>query len=61
MLKEETIEFEQTKPMWQIEKEAINKALQEANGKVDIAAKALEIGRATMYRKVKKYGLKVND
>ena len=61
MLKEKTIDFEQTKPMWQVEKEAINKALQEANGKVDIAAKALEIGRATMYRKVKKYRLKVND
>jgi two-component system, NtrC family, response regulator AtoC len=39
----------------EIEKQAFLEALNRANGKVPIAAKALGISRATFYRKIKKY------
>lgn len=48
------------RPIWELEREAISKALNESKGKVDVAAKALQIGRATLYRKIKKYKIKTS-
>ena len=42
----------------EIERDAINDALQAVNGDITTAAKILGLGRATVYRKVKKYELK---
>lgn len=42
----------------EIERDAINDALQAVNGDITTAAKNLGLGRATLYRKVKKYELK---
>ena len=42
----------------EIERDAINDALQAVNGDITTAAKNLGLGRATLYRKVKKYDLK---
>jgi transcriptional regulator of acetoin/glycerol metabolism len=39
----------------EIEKNAIIEALDDANGNIPQAAKALGISRATFYRKIKKY------
>ncbi|MCB9026050.1 MAG: hypothetical protein H6625_07025 [Bdellovibrionaceae bacterium] len=41
----------------ELESVAIEKAISEYNGNLTEAAKALGIGRATLYRKVKQYGL----
>ena len=46
------------RPMWELEREAIANALYESRGRVEVAAKALQIGRATLYRKIKKYKIK---
>jgi transcriptional regulator of acetoin/glycerol metabolism len=40
-----------------VERAAIARALQEAQGNKTKAAEALEIGRATLYRKIRAYGL----
>ena len=39
----------------EIEKKALMEALEQANGNIPQAAKALGISRATFYRKIKKY------
>ena len=39
----------------EIEKKALMEALEQANGNIPLAAKALGISRATFYRKIKKY------
>jgi len=44
-------------PFKEIERQVISSALKVADGSITEAAKALEIGRATMYRKVREYGL----
>lgn len=41
----------------ELEKAAISKAIKECKGNLEEAAKSLGIGRATIYRKIKKYGL----
>ena len=41
----------------ELESQAIEKAIHEYNGNLTEAAKALGIGRATLYRKVKQYGI----
>ena len=41
----------------ELESLAIEKAIHEYNGNLTEAAKALGIGRATLYRKVKQYGI----
>lgn len=41
----------------EMESEAIEKAIHEFNGNLTEAAKALGIGRATLYRKVKQYNI----
>ncbi|GAF99346.1 unnamed protein product, partial [marine sediment metagenome] len=43
------------------EQEAINKALSEANGNREKAAELLGIGRKTLYRKLKQYGIITSD
>ena len=40
-----------------VEKETIQRAVQESNGNLSKAAEELGIGRTTLYRKMKKYGL----
>ncbi len=47
--------------MDEMEKMAIEKAIQQFNGNLTEAAKALGIGRATLYRKVKLYQLDPNQ
>jgi transcriptional regulator of acetoin/glycerol metabolism len=44
----------------QVERSAIAQALVEAGGNKTRAAKSLEIGRATLYRKMRLYGLDTN-
>lgn len=44
-------------PLWKIEKETIIRALQNLNGNISRASKMLEISRASLYRKIKKYNL----
>jgi len=45
------------KPLWQVEKEAIEKAIKHCDGSVERAAKLLQIGPATIYRKRKQWKL----
>ena len=44
-------------PLAELEKQAILKALKELQGDKLAAAKLLGIGKTTMYRKLKEYGL----
>ncbi|MFH1742961.1 MAG: sigma-54 dependent transcriptional regulator [bacterium] len=46
------------KPMWQREKEAIEEALRASNGKIAATCNHLQMSRATLYRKLKKYGIR---
>ena len=48
-------------PLWQLEKEHISIAISACNGNVGNAADQLEISRATLYRKIKQYGLTLNE
>ncbi|MBN2012886.1 sigma-54-dependent Fis family transcriptional regulator [candidate division KSB1 bacterium] len=43
----------------EVEKRVIQEALNRTNGNVSLAAEQLKIGRATMYRKIDKYDLKI--
>jgi len=45
-------------PMQEVEKQAIANALKATQGNIPQAAKKLEMSRSTLYRLVKKYGLK---
>lgn len=45
-------------PLELVEKYAIESALDKCDGNVGIAAKQLKIGQATLYRKIKQYGLR---
>lgn len=47
-------------PLDAVKRDAYASALRLAKGDVDLAAKGLGVGRASMYRAVKKYGLKLN-
>ena len=58
MGKENDNKLRTIRPIWELEREAISKALNESKGKVEVAARALQIGRATLYRKIKKYNIK---
>ncbi|MBF0105628.1 MAG: sigma-54-dependent Fis family transcriptional regulator [Deltaproteobacteria bacterium] len=44
-------------PLEEIEKQAIEAALMKFQGNITVAARKLKIGQATLYRKVKKFGL----
>jgi len=46
------------KPIWQREKEAIEEAMKIFNGKIADICDHLQMSRATLYRKLKKYGIK---
>ncbi|AQR94712.1 sigma-54-dependent Fis family transcriptional regulator [Clostridium saccharoperbutylacetonicum] len=47
-------------PLSEIEEKAIRNAIMECNGNIQLAAKLLNIGRATLYRKIKSYGIDVS-
>ena len=46
-------------PLEELERQAIEAALMKFQGNISVAAKKLKIGQATLYRKVKKFGLQV--
>ncbi len=46
-------------PLDDLERNAIEVALMQFRGNIAVAAKKLQIGQATLYRKVKKYGIQV--
>ncbi len=48
------------RPIDQIEKNAILQALQQSEGNVREAARILGLGQATVYRKIKRYGIKLD-
>jgi len=50
-----------TKPLWQTEMEMIKQALAETRGNVTKASALLEIGQASLYRKLKKYQIDRED
>lgn len=54
---ENVLEEKSVIPLEDLEKQAIEAALLKFHGNVAIAAKKLKIGQATLYRKVKKFGL----
>ncbi len=56
---EEVEESFMVKPLYLLEKEAIKKALEIADGNLVQTAKILEIGRSTLYRKIEKYEIKI--
>jgi len=45
------------KPLWQVEQQALQTALERLDGNISQAALQLEISRTAIYRKIKKYGL----
>ena len=47
-------------PLEEVEKSAIKYAVEKCNGNLQLAAKLLKIGRATLYRKIKKYEIYVS-
>lgn len=51
----------QAKPLWKAEMEMINAAMVETRGNVVKASKILEIGQASLYRKLKTYGINKAD
>ncbi len=44
-------------PLWQTKKAAILAAIKRLDGNVSLAAEKLEIGKTTLYRKLKEYGV----
>jgi DNA-binding NtrC family response regulator len=48
-------------PLEHIEKDLIAFALEQHNGQMSAVARALGIGRSTLYRKIKEYGLEQSD
>lgn len=47
-------------PLDQLERNAIKDAIKECKGNLQMTAKLLNIGRATLYRKIKKYQINVS-
>ena len=48
-------------PLWKVEKAAILSALQKLNGDKILAARKLGIGKTTLYRKLKEYGIRIEE
>jgi two-component system, repressor protein LuxO len=48
---------DELRPFWQIERDAIQRALDLCEGNVQEVARRMEISAATLYRKIEKYGL----
>lgn len=53
------ISLKKVVPFEEIEKRAIVYALRMSNGNISKAARELQIGRTTFYRKIQKYGLQI--
>jgi len=51
--------YEEILPMEEVERRAIVMALRVCKGHVGATAAALEIGTATLYRKIKRYGIEI--
>ncbi len=49
------------RPLWEIEKDALQYALVELGGNISQVASKLEISRTAIYRKIKKYGLNFTE
>lgn len=49
------------RPLWQIEKDALQFTLEKLNGNISQAAVQLEISRTAIYRKIKKYDLNFSE
>ena len=49
------------KPLWQVESDMIKQALRETGGNVVKASSILQIGQASLYRKLKTYDIKRSD
>ena len=49
------------RPLWELEKEALQFTLEKLNGNISQAATQLQISRTAIYRKIKKYDLKFSD
>ncbi|AOR22774.1 sigma-54-dependent Fis family transcriptional regulator [Clostridium taeniosporum] len=47
-------------PLEELEKKAISDAIKKCNGNIQMTSKLLQIGRATLYRKIKKYQINVS-
>jgi transcriptional regulator of acetoin/glycerol metabolism len=47
------------RPLWEIEKQAILEVLEICKGDVIEAARCLEVGQATIYKKLKKWNVDV--
>jgi transcriptional regulator of acetoin/glycerol metabolism len=62
-MQENALESQETKPVLktlaQLEAEAIKETIDYFNGNLSKASKSLGIGRATIYRKIKQYGLNI--
>ncbi|SFB26273.1 Transcriptional regulator of acetoin/glycerol metabolism [Clostridium frigidicarnis] len=56
-INESNIEFTETVSLDKLEKQAIEAAIKKSNGNMVKAAELLNIGRATLYRKIKKYNI----
>jgi len=54
-------DIDEIRPLWQVEKEALMNALENLDGNISQAAAQLEISRAAIYRKIKKYDLAVSE
>jgi len=52
---------QQIRPLWEVEKESLQKALSILDGNISQAANQLQISRTAIYRKIKKYGLQGSD
>jgi transcriptional regulator of acetoin/glycerol metabolism len=50
-------ETNEIRPLVDVEREVIKRAIEVTDGNFTVAAQKLGIGRATLYRKVKEYGL----
>jgi len=48
---------EEIQPLWIIEKQYIEEGLKQTNGNMSLLARKLDIGRNTLYQKIKKYGI----
>ena len=48
-------------PLWKVEKAAILSALKTLNGDKILAARKLGIGKTTLYRKLKDYGIRIEE
>ena len=56
-----TLDAGAVKPIWRVEVEMIRQALAATSGNVVDASKLLEIGQASLYRKLRKYGIDRTD